>query len=312
MSFDEDDNVETTLAVIKECYVYKIPPRATSHGYRAADWNLDTPMWTGRCTVSSEGDLCRVKLEDANTGELFATCPVTEAAIEPVTDSSRYYVMKIEDGSGRHAFIGMGFAERSIAFDFSAALQDHQKYVKSKKESEELAKKMASQPKKDYSLPEGAKIHVDLKNKKAPSPSTSATGFSSGGGLLPPPPSSSRAKSTPTKAGNQAFFGNQDLFGQPQQQQQQQNQDFFGGGQQQNQDFFGNQPQFQGFQQNQFQQNQFAQQNQFSQQNQFQQNQFQGSNAPSNDFWGDFTGSSAQQQPQSNAAPKQNNQDWFF
>lgn len=91
---------------------------------------------------------------------------------------------------GRHAFIGMGFTERNEAFDFSSALQDHAKlslvlllissffiithlliiiliicfrYLKQRKEMEENARKAASRPKVDYSLPEGAKIHVELK-----------------------------------------------------------------------------------------------------------------------------------------------------
>ena len=31
---DDDDQVEQTLLVIKECFVYRIPPRATTSGYR--------------------------------------------------------------------------------------------------------------------------------------------------------------------------------------------------------------------------------------------------------------------------------------
>jgi adaptin ear-binding coat-associated protein 1/2 len=67
-------------------------------------------------------------------GSIFATCPVYAdkrgpESVEKVLDSSRYFVLRIEDGSGRAAFIGMGFNERNDAFDFMAAIQDHQKYV---------------------------------------------------------------------------------------------------------------------------------------------------------------------------------------
>jgi hypothetical protein len=66
------------------------------------------------------------------TGQLFAQCPydASGSSVEQVTDSSRYFVLKIQDvASGRHAFVGLGFTDRNEAFDFNVALQDHQKYA---------------------------------------------------------------------------------------------------------------------------------------------------------------------------------------
>jgi hypothetical protein len=70
----------------------------------------------------------QVRLQDPTGGGLFAMCPVTEPsskAVDPVVDSSRYFVLRIDDGKGRHAFIGMGFRDRDDAYNFNATLQDH-------------------------------------------------------------------------------------------------------------------------------------------------------------------------------------------
>lgn len=40
-------------------------------------------------------------------GELFAVSPVREGSVEPVVDSKRYFVLRIENGN-KHAFVGMG------------------------------------------------------------------------------------------------------------------------------------------------------------------------------------------------------------
>lgn len=141
MSFEEDEeSFEHTLLVVREVSIYKIPPRSTSGGYKCGEWLQSDKIWSGRLRVVSCKTRCEIRLEDPNSGELFAACFVNpgqrESSVEPALDSSRYFVLKIEDGTGKHAFIGLGFNERNEAFDFNVALSDHEKYVRREQEKE--------------------------------------------------------------------------------------------------------------------------------------------------------------------------------
>jgi hypothetical protein len=198
-----DDDVERLLFASPDVHVYKIPPRQSASGYKAGDWEGNL-IWGGRCTVYGCGTVASIRLEDKSTGEPFAVCkvqtgPGAPQAVERVLDSSRYFVLRIVDeATGKHAFIGMGFTERSEAFDFQVALQDFAKHSGSSDVSEEeLA--VQEQPKADFSLHEGQKIQIDIKGKLKSGGAPAAGGASSGsggklappgakkGGLLPPP-----------------------------------------------------------------------------------------------------------------------------
>jgi len=46
---------------------------------------------------------CYMNLEDKTSGELYARCPIDQypgIAIEPVTDSSRYFVIRVQNDEG--------------------------------------------------------------------------------------------------------------------------------------------------------------------------------------------------------------------
>ncbi|RUO96009.1 hypothetical protein BC936DRAFT_142801 [Jimgerdemannia flammicorona] len=52
------------------CAVYRIPPRQSSKGYRAADWgDMEAFLWKGRLRIISKGNQCFIRLEDSGTGE---------------------------------------------------------------------------------------------------------------------------------------------------------------------------------------------------------------------------------------------------
>lgn len=105
-------------------------------GHKAADWTADpaSQIFTCRLRIletdaggagddNSQLSTC-VVLEDPTTGQLFAACPYDNpAAVEPVTDSSRFFAVRVADPTGgRKAILGIGFEERSDAFDFAVAL----------------------------------------------------------------------------------------------------------------------------------------------------------------------------------------------
>lgn len=126
--------MELHLLTIKECFVYAVPRLATATGYRAEDWGLAHPLVSGsslRCY--RKGDDClflRIYASppssssagEGNNGagaggerpptpRLFAEAPIylgkgpngeppppLEASFMPVTDSSRYFVLKVRLG----------------------------------------------------------------------------------------------------------------------------------------------------------------------------------------------------------------------
>lgn len=199
-----NDDYERILLVKPEVFVYRIPPRTTNRAYRAADWGLDSPDWTGRMRIVSIGSKCTIKLEDKNSGELFAACPVESypsPAVENVSDSARYFVIMIKDGGGRTAFIGIGFIDRSDSFDFNVALQDFFKYLKKDEEAKITASnpQIENEKKLDLSFKEGQTIKINIGNKTESSIARQKPRSSGNGGmgiLLPPPPGSKPKQSS--------------------------------------------------------------------------------------------------------------------
>ena len=139
----------------------------------------------------AKGTQCNLKLEDKTTGALFANCPIETypgVAIEAVSDSSRYFVIRVQDDNGRikhinlilflkivvnfvflysiyttgrSAFLGLGFGDRSDSFDLNVALQDHFKWVK----NQEQIEKEKTQPKQELDLgfKEGETIKINMR-----------------------------------------------------------------------------------------------------------------------------------------------------
>ncbi|KAH6659714.1 hypothetical protein BKA67DRAFT_652939 [Truncatella angustata] len=223
------DSIQRVLFITNKVHVYNIPPMVPGKGHVAATWTADDnkrQIFTARLRVietsipqvdGSEKVKTDIVLEDSSNGQLFAAAPyVTEAVVEQVSDSSRFFALRVQDEAGRKASLGIGFEERTESFDFGVSLQEAKKSLGwdqgtsgGKKPSME---RKTSEEKRDYSLKEGETITVNLPGRfqrrrpdpestsnaplssfaLAPPPSTSS---SKGSGILPPPPSATSTKS---------------------------------------------------------------------------------------------------------------------
>ncbi|KAI1503826.1 hypothetical protein F5X99DRAFT_373525 [Biscogniauxia marginata] len=228
------DAIQRVLFIAGTVHVYNVPPTMPGKGYVAASWTADgdnRQIFTARLRVietavtlpsGDEQVKTDIVLEDSSNGQLFAAAPYTaQAVVEPVSDSSRFFALRVQDEAGRKATLGIGFEERSEAFDFSVSLQEAQKMLGWAKDGP-AGKKPAierkdSAEKRDLSLKEGETITVNLpgrfgrrKTETSVSPDTTVPSSFSlppppppysptrGTGILPPPPgpqkTSSRAK----------------------------------------------------------------------------------------------------------------------
>ncbi|OKL58138.1 hypothetical protein UA08_06484 [Talaromyces atroroseus] len=134
------DALQRVLFVTRLVHVYTVPPLASMKGYTAADWTVPDAQ-TGRTRQIFSARLliletaihgkvtADILLEDADNGTLFAAAPYTDVgAVEHVLDSSRFFVLRVV-GEGRKALLGIGFEDRSDAFDFGVALQETRKIL---------------------------------------------------------------------------------------------------------------------------------------------------------------------------------------
>ncbi|KAI9745603.1 MAG: hypothetical protein M1818_001137 [Claussenomyces sp. TS43310] len=234
------DTIQRVLFVSPSVHVYNIPPLTSTKGYVAATWTENSnsrQIFTARLRVletavpapnDEEKVAAAVLLEDPKTGDLFAAAPYTAASVvEQVLDSSRFFAMRVQDDEGRKAVLGIGFEERSEAFDFSVALQEIRKtlgFDSSSRTGGSQGRKPIKEkelPKKDFSLKEGETIVVNIGSKAGRgrragverSQDTGSMGLSlpppPAGGLLPPPPSAQEVKAQ--KRSSQTFVPTSNL-----------------------------------------------------------------------------------------------------
>jgi hypothetical protein len=153
-SLEDAEVIERVRCTVHDAHVFKLPPRQTAGGWRGADW--DQEVWQGTLKVVERGVLTVVLLVNKGDGAIFAVCPVKDGAVDRCVDSSRYFVLRVENAKGQHIFIGLAFNERNDAFDFNVSLED----ARREKEAEEKPAVLDTGPAKDYSIKSGEKIHI--------------------------------------------------------------------------------------------------------------------------------------------------------
>jgi len=183
------EDYERTLLQLPSVLAFKIPPRKTAGGHKAADWPTQA-AWTGKLKIVSRGKLAVIILHD-DKNQTFAMCLVNEeTAVERTTDSGRYFVLRIQNAQGKYAFIGIAFNERNDAFDFNVALSEHKSQLERENESHKLAEDSASKA-LNLSMKEGEKITIKLSHstgRKEKAVAANTNSFGSKGGFLAPPP----------------------------------------------------------------------------------------------------------------------------
>ncbi|EDR28773.1 adaptin ear-binding coat-associated protein, putative [Entamoeba dispar SAW760] len=153
---------ETILLSIKQCMLFKIIGKDGQVKKNAADWQQSDFLWSGRCLVTRSPEHCIVKFVENNDIE-FCSCIVSDNSIQNVNDSSRYFILKVNEiNGGRKATVGLGFVDRSNAFDFSAVLQDIERKM-NKKDSTQVDSVQTD----NYILNDGETISLPFDNLTA-------------------------------------------------------------------------------------------------------------------------------------------------
>lgn len=83
------EDIQRVLFLCPRVHIYQVPPLTSNSGYKASDWKVENErsrIFTARLrvletsTISIDPDAedkvkTDVRLEDPDTGELFANCP---------------------------------------------------------------------------------------------------------------------------------------------------------------------------------------------------------------------------------------------
>ncbi|KAI4251936.1 MAG: hypothetical protein LQ352_004563, partial [Teloschistes flavicans] len=150
---DPADTITRILFLSPNVHIYAVPPLSSNKGYTTTSWtpltspptrqlpnpepittrlrvvesSTSTPLTAPTSQEHQDQDqqqrphiTTSILLEEQSTGALFAACPYTSpSSVLPVTDSTRFFALRVEGDGGRmKAVLGVGFEERTEAMDF--------------------------------------------------------------------------------------------------------------------------------------------------------------------------------------------------
>jgi Protein of unknown function (DUF1681) len=148
----------------------------------AEQWDLAKPIQTCGFQVERRNNDLYLLFTTDHHSKLFALAKLhpdnAAKSVEPVMDSSRYFVVQIQAGTTttttttKSAYIGFGFRDRDVAIDLVGNLQQFQKSIQREQQAKTM--KVAEIPK----LAEGEKMHISFGNnstsKKKPASTNTA------------------------------------------------------------------------------------------------------------------------------------------
>ncbi|SMR61277.1 unnamed protein product [Zymoseptoria tritici ST99CH_3D1] len=206
-----DSAIQRVLHLTPAVHIYQIPPLTSSTaGFSAGSWTAPPrptaqKIFTARLRVLETAHADRIKadivFEDASSGALFAAAPyLTPAVVQQANDSSRFFAVRVQGEGGMKATLGIGFEDRSEAFDFGVALGEVRKVLGMEGVGGKgRGKVVEKEVKQDFSLREGEKIHIQVGGKgrrQQPLSSESGEGKKDDGTALfsiAPPPAGAKS-----------------------------------------------------------------------------------------------------------------------
>lgn len=208
-----DSAIQRIIFITPTVHVYGIPPLNSNAGFSAGSWTAPPrptaqQIFTARLRILETSVDERIKvdivLEDSSSGELFAAAPYTSAAVvQQANDSSRFFAIRVVGEGGMKATLGLGFEDRAPALDFNIALGEARKvpgFDGAEQGQRSGGKMTVEEPKQDFSLKEGEKIHISVGPKGRWGVSPGVRGSEAGGKddvaalfSIAPPPGSAKA-----------------------------------------------------------------------------------------------------------------------